>query len=178
MFLQFYVFNYRNLRKISYGCESGLKQVRHIHDNKTGFTMHAATMAASDIHLVSEFKYEQHVTLIDYFDDIMCALFNQKKLQKPISTGKLTLSIDHGYSRIVVFWWGLEIGRDFLATSMRNLGLYPFLFGKKTRNMSAMTGMRRNLNLSLLAVSKLCTKKAHDNLGHGSPKDKALISIA
>ena len=117
-------------------------------------------MAASGIHLVSEFKYEQQVTLIDYFDDIMRALFNQKESQKHNFSGKSTLLIDRGYLRITVFQWGLEIGRDFLATVMRNLGLYLFLFGKKTRKMSTMTGMRRNLNLSLLTVSNFCIKKS------------------
>ena len=51
-------YNFLAKRLIAHGHESGLRHVRHTRDNRSGFTNHVVSFAASDIPVVSHFNHE------------------------------------------------------------------------------------------------------------------------
>ena len=77
-----------------------------------------------------KFGHEQHVTVMDTFNNIMRDLFGVKGSAKLNISSRATLGVDHGYLlREQLVWW-LEIGEDILGTIMRGLKINPFTFGK------------------------------------------------
>ena len=89
-------YGYGRARNVQLGCESGLKRVRHIRDNKTGYNNHVMCYAISDIPLMSIFEHENHENVSKVFDEIMWAFFNLKGSAKPNLSGRATLVVDRG----------------------------------------------------------------------------------
>ena len=95
-----------------------------------GINCHVVSYAATGIPVVLKFGHEQHVTVMDTFNNIMRDLFGVKGSAKLNISSRATLGVDHGYLlREQLVWW-LEIGEDILGTIMRGLKINPFTFGK------------------------------------------------
>ena len=67
-------FAYGSAREIKLGCESGLKRVRHVKDNKTGLNNHVLCYAVTDIPIVSVFEHEHHANEKESFDEMYIVL--------------------------------------------------------------------------------------------------------
>ena len=86
-------YGYGCARNIKFGCESGLKRVRHIKNNKTGHNNHTMCYAVSAIPLVPIFAHENHVNEYEVFGEVMQVFFDLKGSAKLNLSGRATLSV-------------------------------------------------------------------------------------
>ena len=140
--------------------ESRLKRVRHVRDSKLDINCHVVSYAATGIPVVFKFEHEQHVMVMDTFNDIMRDLLGVKGSTKPNLSGRATLGVDRGYLlREQLVWW-LETGGDILSTIMRGLKINPFTLAKTTtKELAQMMNASRTFPRR---ASGQCIKKKLD----------------
>lgn len=96
-------------KNVAIGHDSGLKCVRHIRNDKIGFTIRLVSYVASDIQIVSNFKHVRHANIQELFEDLMRFLFNLKGSVKPNLASTKTLAINRGYLQHFLLKCWLEI---------------------------------------------------------------------
>ncbi len=173
-------FSYGAMRDIPIGEDSNLQRTRHIRDNKKGVTNHVLAYAATDITIVSKLQHVDHESMLDVFLDTMKTLFNSKFEKKPNLSGKATLAIDRGYTRVAILAWWLATGGDVIGTLMRGQGWCPFTFGQEKKKKSSIKkeGDAEPENIPVDGFQAVYQKSATYKFSKSGEKTRTLTCMA